>query len=108
AELAAIQYAANWAASNNQKINIFSDSLSSIMALKSAHSRSKFVNSTKQTLFTAKDLVGLSWVKAHVGIPRNEWADQQAKLAITIGEKLEVPAPRSFLNRKIRAFILQT
>ncbi|GBN98468.1 hypothetical protein AVEN_273686-1 [Araneus ventricosus] len=108
AELAAIQYAANWAASNNKRINIFSDSLSSIMALKSAHSRSKFVNSTKQILFSAKDLVGLSWVKAHVGIPGNEWADHQAKLAITIGEKLEIPAPRSFLNRKIKAFILQT
>ncbi|GBM54895.1 Retrovirus-related Pol polyprotein from type-1 retrotransposable element R1 [Araneus ventricosus] len=108
AELAAIQYAANWAASNNKRINIFSDSLSSIMALKSAHSRSNFVNSTKQILFSAKDLVGLSWVKAHVGIPGNEWADHQAKLAITIGEKLEIPAPRSFLNRKIKAFILQT
>ncbi|GBN80365.1 hypothetical protein AVEN_97595-1, partial [Araneus ventricosus] len=108
AELAAIQYAANWAATNNKRINIFSDSLSSIMALKSAHSRSKFVNSTKQILFSAKDLVGLSWVKAHVGIPGNEWADHQAKLAITIGEKLEIPAPRSFLNRKIKAFILQT
>ncbi|GBM33222.1 hypothetical protein AVEN_28215-1 [Araneus ventricosus] len=31
----------------------------------------------------AKNMVGLSWVKAHVGIPGNELADQQAKLAIT-------------------------
>ncbi|GBM59000.1 Putative protein in type-1 retrotransposable element R1DM [Araneus ventricosus] len=103
AELAAIQHAANWAASNNYKINIFTDSLSSIMALKSAHSRSQFVNTTKQILSTARDLVGLSWVKAHVGIPGNEWADQHAKLAISVGEELEIPAPRSYLNRKIKS-----
>ncbi|GBO12565.1 hypothetical protein AVEN_156965-1 [Araneus ventricosus] len=106
AELAAIQHAANWAASNNHKINIFTDSLSSIMALKSAHSRSQFVNTTKQILSTARDLVGLSWVKAHVGIPGNEWADQHAKLAISVGEELEIPAPRSYLNRKIKSYIL--
>ncbi|GBM94020.1 Putative protein in type-1 retrotransposable element R1DM [Araneus ventricosus] len=106
AELAAIQHAANWAASNNYKINIFTDSLSSIMALKSAHSRSQFVNTTKQILSTARDLVGLSWVKAHVGIPGNEWADQHAKLAISVGEELEIPAPRSYLNRKIKSYIL--
>ncbi|GBM77480.1 hypothetical protein AVEN_94288-1 [Araneus ventricosus] len=28
-------------------------------------------------------MVGLSWVKAHEGIPGNELPDQQAKLAIT-------------------------
>ncbi|GBM72555.1 hypothetical protein AVEN_274926-1 [Araneus ventricosus] len=76
------------------------------MALKSAHSRSQFVNTTKQILSTARDLVGLSWVKAHVGIPGNEWADQHAKLAISVGEELEIPAPRSYLNRKIKSYIL--
>ncbi|GBM24532.1 Retrovirus-related Pol polyprotein from type-1 retrotransposable element R1, partial [Araneus ventricosus] len=40
AELAAIKYAANWAASHNYKINIYTDSLSSIIALKSSRSRS--------------------------------------------------------------------
>ncbi|GBL63372.1 hypothetical protein AVEN_12076-1, partial [Araneus ventricosus] len=79
AELAAIQYAANWAASNNYKINIYTDSLSSIMALKSASSRSSFVISAKNDLSAVKGLVGLSWVKAHVGIQGNEWADEQAK-----------------------------
>ncbi|GBM37662.1 hypothetical protein AVEN_9953-1 [Araneus ventricosus] len=73
AELAAIQYAANWAASNNYKINIYTDRLSSIMALKSAISRSSFVISAKNDLSAVKGLVGLSWVKAHVGIQGNEW-----------------------------------
>ncbi|GBN58416.1 hypothetical protein AVEN_758-1, partial [Araneus ventricosus] len=106
AEMAAIRHAANWAAKNNYKINIHTDSLSSIMALKSAHSRSQFVNNSKQDLYLAKNLVGLSWVKAHVGIPGNEWADQQAKQAICSGEELDIPAPRSYLNRKVKAYII--
>ncbi|GBM61980.1 hypothetical protein AVEN_13141-1 [Araneus ventricosus] len=106
AEMAAIRHAANWAAKNNYKINIHTDSLSSIMALKSAHSRSQFVNNSKKDLYLAKNLVGLSWVKAHVGIPGNEWADQQAKKAICSGEELDIPAPRSYLNRKVKAYII--
>ncbi|GBN40337.1 Putative protein in type-1 retrotransposable element R1DM [Araneus ventricosus] len=94
AELTAIQYAANWAVSNNHKINIYTDSLSSIMALKSAGSKSKIVNSVKKDLHLANGLVGLSWVKAHVGIEGNELSDQCAKQAITSGEELDIPAPR--------------
>ncbi|GBN76058.1 hypothetical protein AVEN_10077-1 [Araneus ventricosus] len=106
AELAAIQHAANWAASNNYKINIYTDSLSSIMALKSASSRSSFVISAKNDLSAVKGLVGLSWVKAHVGIQGNEWADQQAKSAISTGVGLDIPAPRSYLRRKLKDYIL--
>ncbi|GBN58384.1 Putative protein in type-1 retrotransposable element R1DM [Araneus ventricosus] len=108
AELTAIRYAANWAVSNNYKINIHTDSLSSIMALKSAGSKSKLVNSVKNDLHLANGLVGLSWVKAHVGIEGNELADQCAKQAITSGEELDIPAPRSYLNRKLKTYILNT
>ncbi|GBM56000.1 hypothetical protein AVEN_45145-1 [Araneus ventricosus] len=99
AELAAIQYAANWAVSENSNINIYTDSLSSILALQSASSRSNFVNKAKSDLYGAKNMVSLSWVRAHVGIQGNELAHQQAKLSISIGEELRIPAPRSFLNR---------
>ncbi|GBM22124.1 hypothetical protein AVEN_266483-1 [Araneus ventricosus] len=108
AELAAIHYAANWAASNNYRINIYTDSLSSIQALKSAHSRSAFVNNVKHDLALAENLVGFSWVKAHVFIQGNEVADQNAKQAISSGEELEIPAPRSFLIRKLKSYICQT
>ncbi|GBO24006.1 hypothetical protein AVEN_204144-1 [Araneus ventricosus] len=68
AELAANHREAIWAAEKNSTINIYTDSLSSIAALKSASSRSGFVNSIKKDLSQLKHLVGLSWVKAHIEI----------------------------------------
>ncbi|GBN55965.1 Bumetanide-sensitive sodium-(potassium)-chloride cotransporter [Araneus ventricosus] len=50
--------------------------------------------------------VGLSWVKAHAGIPGNELADQFAKSAITEGNFLDIPAPHSFLKKYIKNIIL--
>ncbi|GBN60682.1 hypothetical protein AVEN_5644-1 [Araneus ventricosus] len=106
AELEAIHFACNWALQNNYKINIHTDSLSSILAIQSANSRSGFVYSVKQGIFKARHLVGLSWVKAYVGIPGNEWADQQAKSAINLGIEILIPAPRSFLRRALKQQIL--
>ncbi|GBM47588.1 hypothetical protein AVEN_77028-1 [Araneus ventricosus] len=93
AELAAIEFAVNWAVKEKVKVSIHTDSLSSISAVNSANTRSEIVNKVKSNIFKAKNMVGLSWVKAHVGIPGNELADQQAKLAITSGEKFVIPAP---------------
>ncbi|GBN75428.1 hypothetical protein AVEN_220547-1 [Araneus ventricosus] len=98
AELAAIEFAVNWTVKEKVKVNIHTDSLSSISAINSANTRSEFVNKVKSNIFKAKNMVGLSWVKAHVGIPGNELADQQAKLAITSGEKFVIPAPYSHLK----------
>ncbi|GBN10861.1 hypothetical protein AVEN_81793-1 [Araneus ventricosus] len=90
AELSAIHRAAIWAAEKNSTINIYTDSLSSIAELKSASSRSGFVNNIKKDLSQLKHLVGLSWVKAHIGIQGNELADQQAKLATTTGVDTDI------------------
>ncbi|GBN07339.1 hypothetical protein AVEN_36075-1 [Araneus ventricosus] len=98
AELTAIEFAVNWAVKEKVKVNIHTDSLSSISVINSANTRSEFVNKVKSNIFKAKNMVGLSWVKAHVGIPGNELADQQAKLAITSGEKFVIPAPHSHLK----------
>ncbi|GBM99602.1 hypothetical protein AVEN_99698-1 [Araneus ventricosus] len=67
-------------------IIICTDSLSSILALQRACVTSGFVNKTKVDFLKAKHLVGLSWVKAHVGNEVNDLADEQAKLATIIGE----------------------
>ncbi|GBM43866.1 hypothetical protein AVEN_256738-1 [Araneus ventricosus] len=107
AELAAIHCAVNWAASKNVSINIHTDSLSSIAAIKSASTRSSFVNNIKQDLVKIKHLVGLSWVKAHVGIQGNKLADQQAKLATTTGVDTIIPAPRSCVKRILNKLMIK-
>ncbi|GBN14594.1 Putative protein in type-1 retrotransposable element R1DM [Araneus ventricosus] len=107
AELAAIHCAANWAASKHVSINIHTDSLSSIAAIKSASARSSFVNNIKQDLVKIKHLVGLSWIKAHVGIQGNELADQQAKLATTTGVDTIIPAPRSYVKRLLNKLMIK-
>ncbi|GBM45983.1 hypothetical protein AVEN_173950-1 [Araneus ventricosus] len=52
-------------------------------------------------MYQAFGSVGLSWVKAHAGIPGNELADHYAKKAINEGEDLFVPAPYSYLKKYI-------
>ncbi|GBM67803.1 hypothetical protein AVEN_130247-1, partial [Araneus ventricosus] len=106
AELAAIEFAVNWAVKEKVKVNIHTDSLSSISAINSANTRSEFVNKVKSNIYKAKNKVGLSWVKAHVEIPGNELADQQAKLAITSGEKFVIPAPYSHLKGLLKNYIV--
>ncbi|GBL87593.1 hypothetical protein AVEN_165196-1 [Araneus ventricosus] len=85
AELAAINFAAGWALERNVKIKVFSDSKSSIEAIRSPKVKSNFVLSVKDNLYNAKDLVSLVWVKAHAGNPGNELADHFAKIASSCG-----------------------
>ncbi|GBO28272.1 hypothetical protein AVEN_152749-1, partial [Araneus ventricosus] len=108
AELAAINFAAGWAVDNGTRINIFTDSLSSIEALKKSNSKSKYLNEIKNNMFNAIGSVGLSWVKAHAGIPGNELADQYAKDAAVNGNFLAMPAPYSFLKKFIKKYILDS
>ncbi|GBM41070.1 hypothetical protein AVEN_180970-1 [Araneus ventricosus] len=97
-ELTAIHSAASWAAEKNTTINIYTDSLSSIAALKSASARSGSLNNIKQDLSYLKHLVEVSWFKALIGIQGNELTDQQAKLATTTGVGKYIPAPRSYVK----------
>ncbi|GBM82343.1 Putative protein in type-1 retrotransposable element R1DM [Araneus ventricosus] len=101
AELSAINFAVGWALENCCKVNILTDSFSSIQVLKKSNSKSYFINNIKNKMYQAFGSVGLSWVKVHAGIPGNELADHYAKKAINEGEDLFVPAPYSYLKKYI-------
>ncbi|GBN34145.1 hypothetical protein AVEN_174341-1, partial [Araneus ventricosus] len=101
ADLAAIGFAADWALEHNKLVNIHTDSQSSIEAIKSVEPKSEFVNNVKENTHSFRLLVSLTWVKAHASNPGNERADRQAKLATTIGQYLDFPAPYSYVKLKI-------
>ncbi|GBN04654.1 hypothetical protein AVEN_191587-1 [Araneus ventricosus] len=106
AKLAAIGFAAGWALKFNQLVNFHTDSQSSIEAIKSAEPKSEFVNNIKENIYSSRLLVSLTWVEAHAGNPGNERADRQEKLAITIGQYLDLSAPYLYVKLKIKQFII--
>ncbi|GBL88532.1 hypothetical protein AVEN_159116-1 [Araneus ventricosus] len=67
AELFGIYFAVCCALENGHKINIYTDSLSSIQILRSPNTKSDFVIKFKENLSKAGGLIGLSWVKADTG-----------------------------------------
>ncbi|GBM47419.1 hypothetical protein AVEN_175598-1 [Araneus ventricosus] len=106
AELAAIDFTAGWVLRNNAKIDIFTDTQSSIDAIKSAKLISEFVNNIKRNIFNARQLISVTWGKAHVGNPGNEHADRQAKFATEKGVQLNYPAPCTYVTLKINQYIM--
>ncbi|GBL80067.1 hypothetical protein AVEN_29078-1 [Araneus ventricosus] len=90
-----------------RKSTFNTDSRSFIETLKSYGSRFKFVISIKNTFCLVEGLVGLAWVKAHVGIPGNELADHFAKLANVEGEGMDIPYPYSFLKFTLKKKLLE-
>jgi ribonuclease HI len=105
AEIQAIQSAARDLIDEQitgQVINIYSDSMAAINAIKSIHIKSKLVGKTRTTLniLASKNLTNISWVKAHVGIEGNEVADQLAK-AGRHHEKTDTLVPLSYIKNKL-------
>ncbi|GBN58490.1 hypothetical protein AVEN_180747-1 [Araneus ventricosus] len=88
AELAAIDFAGLW---KKIKINIITDSQSSIEALRS--SRSEVVIRAKENFNLAGGQIGLAWVKAYAGNPGSELADHHAKLPTIQGWKCTCVLP---------------
>ena len=82
----------------NEPINIFTDSLSSIYALRSPTYKSYLPLQTAwklQNLSRHNPDLNVRWVKAHVGTPGNEAADSLAKLGATSLEPSRFNAAKS-------------
>ncbi|GBM37904.1 hypothetical protein AVEN_72823-1 [Araneus ventricosus] len=102
AEIAATNFAVGWTLKNNSKINIPTDSESSIETLRSSRPRSEFVNKIKNNIRLAGWLVDISGMQAHVGNPGNERADHYAKTETISGKEMASRLPILISNSKLK------
>ncbi|GBN29017.1 hypothetical protein AVEN_83348-1 [Araneus ventricosus] len=103
AEMLALKAAIEWANTENEDVNIWSGSESSLQALKSFNVKSKIIQEAQMTLLE-NARIRLGWVKAHIGIKGNEIA--LAKEATTDGIPASLPFPKSFLKKQLLQFSL--
>ncbi|GBM53357.1 hypothetical protein AVEN_165033-1 [Araneus ventricosus] len=101
-EVAAINFAVCWALENGVRINIHTDSQSSIKALQSARSRSATVNKVKNFFIWLRGRWDSPGSKHKAGEPGNELTDHHAKLTTAVEEKLEIPTPYSCESLKLK------
>ncbi|GBL76729.1 hypothetical protein AVEN_53410-1 [Araneus ventricosus] len=100
AEMLALKAAIEWTNTANEDVNIWSDSESSLQALKSFNVKSKIIQEAQMTLLE-NVRIRLGWVKAHIGIKCNEIADTLSKEATTDGIPASLPFPKSFLKKQL-------
>ena len=105
AELLAIKKALQYAEGSctGKIIRLYSDSRSGLTALQDADSRTELVIEIQDILNTwqGRTAVEFHWIKAHVGHPGNERADELAKAGSTDGHHCILKAPMSFAKRTI-------
>ncbi|GBM54637.1 hypothetical protein AVEN_214613-1 [Araneus ventricosus] len=104
-EILAIKMAIEAASSLHRPIKIWTDSLSSLMAILNPKSHLSMVREIETLLLSHKH-IHLRWLKVHVGYLGNECADQLAKEAITKGDPFFIPKPLSYLKSEIRSTAL--
>ncbi|GBM22416.1 hypothetical protein AVEN_221488-1 [Araneus ventricosus] len=93
------------ASSLHRPIKIWTDRLSSLMAILTPKSHHSMVREI-QTLLLSHKHTHLRWLKAHVGYLGNEYAGQLAKETITKGDPFFLPKPISYLKSEIRSAAL--
>ena len=106
AELTAIREACNFLLeTTNEHIIIWTDSLSSLMAIRSNTIRSKTVAECLNAIrnIATANTVELRWIAAHTGLWGNERADELAKLGTTHDDILLCPFPQSRIKHLINS-----
>ncbi|WP_131058318.1 ribonuclease H family protein, partial [Clostridioides difficile] len=104
AELLALDKCLEFVATNQHigRVHVFSDSLSSLMALQDERNGTPLVTNIQQRLLhlcSAGTSVSISWVKAHVGVLGNERADELAKSCAQEGASIvRLDGPLSFVK----------
>ncbi|GBL96703.1 hypothetical protein AVEN_111843-1 [Araneus ventricosus] len=93
------------ASSLHRPIKIWTDSLSSLMAILNPKSHHSMVREI-QTLLLSHKHIHLRWLEAHVGYLGNESSDQLAKESITNGDPFFLPNPLFYLKSEIRSAAL--
>ncbi|GBN32519.1 hypothetical protein AVEN_32320-1 [Araneus ventricosus] len=103
--LANIFFAIEAASSLHRPFKIWTDSLSSLMAILNPKFHYSMVREI-QTLLLSHKHIHLRWLKAHDGYLGNECADQLAKEAIAKGDPFLLPKPLSYLKSEIKSAAL--
>ncbi|GBL75867.1 hypothetical protein AVEN_234215-1 [Araneus ventricosus] len=93
------------ASSLHRPIKIWTDTLSSLMAILNPNSHHSMAREI-QTLLLSHKHMHPRWLKAHVGYLGNECADQLAKEAITKGDPFLLPKPLSYVKSGIKSAAL--
>ncbi|XP_035229664.1 uncharacterized protein LOC118201634 [Stegodyphus dumicola] len=109
AEALALSKAVDWLITSGERIGtIYSDSLSSIQAIKCPFHHSPTIRALQLKVQNAKDLhTRISWVKAHAGVTGNEQADELAKEAARQidAEEVHLKFPKSNAKRQMKEII---
>ncbi|GBM56594.1 hypothetical protein AVEN_128387-1 [Araneus ventricosus] len=107
AEAVAIQMAAEKVGPTKEKIVIFSDSKSVLMALESNKNHSEVIMKLRKILLVNPQIT-LNWVRAHIDIYGNELADLSAKNATTKEEvDIMVKIPMSWITNQLKMTMVQ-
>ncbi|GBM00492.1 hypothetical protein AVEN_111723-1 [Araneus ventricosus] len=89
------------ASQGNEIIKIWTDSLSSVMAVFDPHTPHQLVRDI-QSLLTQNRNILVRWTKAHADYRGNEEADTLSKKAITEGVVMEALNPRCGLKQHVQ------
>ncbi|GBN29192.1 hypothetical protein AVEN_113970-1 [Araneus ventricosus] len=100
AEFLAISEAIIWAIEQNVVCNIWGDSMSILLAIKSLKTTNQTAK-TVQTLLSQHRNITINWIKAHNGNLGNEKADQLAKIATIEGTAFNIQKTMSFLMKTL-------